>query len=125
MKKLLKIMFAVMLMLSIIGNTTTAATVNLTTSDTSKASSAISAKGAKFSGSNSAKSAHSVRFYSQYKNSAGSYVSDADVKVLAGASCPETKTYKFASNMNWRLLLKPNAWDAKDCTASGVINSNN
>lgn len=122
MNKILKIVFAIALVAAMISNTSNAATVNLTTSDTSKASGAVYVKGATFSGSNSSSSAHAVRFYGQYKNSAGNYVTDKDCKVAIGGTCPVTSKYKFASKMYWRLLLKPNAWDAKDCTASGTIN---
>lgn len=108
-------------MAEILAGSSNAASVNLTTSDTSKASSTVYVKGATFSGSNSSSSAHSVRFYSQYKNSAGDYANDQNCKVGIGKSCPRTSTYKFASKVYWRLLLKPNALNAKDCTASGTI----
>lgn len=121
MKKILKSLFAIALVLSIMGTSTNAATVDLTTSDTERASDSISAKGAKIIGSNSSSSAYSVRFYGQYKNSAGVYATDTDVKVVAGGTCPTTYTYKFTSNKTWRLLLKPNAFNVTGCSASGTI----
>ena len=85
MKKFLKTVFATVLMAEILAGSSNAATVNLTTSDTSKASGNVYVKGATFSGSNASTSAHSVRFYSQYKNSAGDYANDKNCKVIAGS----------------------------------------
>lgn len=121
MKKFLKSLFAIALVLSIMGTSTNAATVDLTTSDTQKASVYISAKGAKITGSNASSSAYSVRFYGQYINSAGNHAIDVDVTVKKGESCPTTYTYKFTSNKNWQLLLKPNAFGVTGCSASGTI----
>ncbi len=121
MKKFLKSFFAIALVLSIMGTSTNAATVDLTTSDTQKASAIIDAKGTKITGSNSRTSAYSVRFYGQYINSAGEYATDADVTVRKGETCPTTYTFKFTSNKKWRLLLKPNAFDVTGCSASGTI----
>ena len=121
MKKFLKTLFAIALVLSIMGTSTNAATVDLTTSDTQRASDSISAKGAKITGSNSSSSAYSVRFYGQYINSAGNYAVDVDVKVVAGGTCPTTYSHKFTSNKTWQLLLKPNAFGVTGCSASGTI----
>lgn len=121
MKRFLKTILALTLIISMMGQTTDAANVNLTTSQTYAASGAVSAKQAKFSGSNSSSSANSVRFYSQYKNSAGNYANDANVKVAIGGKCATTKTFQFSSSVKWRLYLKPNAWNAKNCTATGTI----
>lgn len=119
-KKIIAIVMALMMTLSIGAVTANAATVHLTTSQGSNTSAKVYGNYKVFYGNNESYSAHSVYFIARHQQ-AGVWYTDKSKLVAKGNDCPVTETTVKKSERNWVLKLNPEGAGKTGCDAKGYI----
>ena len=110
-KKIIAVVMALMMTLSIGALTANAATVHLKTAQKSATSSTVYGY-----------SAYSVHFIAKYKMG-GVWYTDKSKSIKKGKSCPSTNTSALSVERDWHLKLNPDGGGKYGCEAWGYINN--
>lgn len=121
-KKIIAVVMALMMTLSIGALTANAATVHLKTAQKSATSSTVYGYNKVFWGNNESHSAYSVHFIAKYKMG-GVWYTDKSKSIKKGKCCPSTNTSALSVERDWHLKLNPDGGGKYGCEAWGYINN--